>query len=145
MSKQSLCLSFQMELDIAFLANVLGNKATTESFLEAAKARKNAINSVFWNGEMGQWFDYRLTNGTICKVFSSCMCLKSQYLILYFSPIFSWFLLISYFQESETWQACNQNQNVYASNFIPLWIDLFHSGLWLSMSTFEHLHKWCAW
>ncbi|KAG6791566.1 hypothetical protein POTOM_000689 [Populus tomentosa] len=87
----------KMELDIAFLANVLGNKATTESFLEAAEARKNAINSVFWNGEMGQWFDYRLANGTICK-------------------------------ESETWQACNQNQNVYASNFIPLWIDLFHSG-----------------
>ncbi|KAH8522178.1 hypothetical protein Peur_040719 [Populus x canadensis] len=86
----------KMELDIAFLANVLGNKATMESFLEAAKARKNAINSVFWNGKKGQWFDYRLTNGTICK-------------------------------ESETWQACNQNQNVYASNFIPLWIDLFHS------------------
>ncbi|KAJ6714294.1 TREHALASE [Salix viminalis] len=67
-----------------------------ESFLEAAEARKKAINSVFWNGKMGQWFDYRLANGTICK-------------------------------ESETWQACNQNQNVYASNFIPLWIDLFHS------------------
>ncbi|XP_061965965.1 trehalase-like [Populus nigra] len=88
----------KMELDIAFLANVLGNKATMESFLEAAEARKNAINSVFWNGEMGQWFDYRLTNGAICK-------------------------------ESETWQACNQNQNVYASNFIPLWIDLFHSDV----------------
>lgn len=86
----------KMELDIAFFANVLGNKSTMESFLEAAEARKNAINSVFWNEEMGQWLDYRLTNGTICK-------------------------------ESETWQACNQNQNAYASNFIPLWIDLFHS------------------
>ncbi|XP_034895666.1 probable trehalase isoform X1 [Populus alba] len=86
----------KMELDIAFFANVLGNKSTMESFLEAAEARKNAINSVFWNEEMGQWLDYRLTNGTICT-------------------------------ESETWQACNQNQNAYASNFIPLWIDLFHS------------------
>ena len=75
-----------MELDIAFLANVLGNKATMESFLEAAEARKNAINSVFWNGEMGQWFDYRLANGILCKVFSSCMSLKSLYLILYFFP-----------------------------------------------------------
>ena len=72
-----------MELDIAFMANVLGNKATMESFLEAAEARKKAINSVFWNGERGQWFDYRLANGTICKVFSSCMILKSQYLISY--------------------------------------------------------------
>ncbi|CAK7335783.1 unnamed protein product [Dovyalis caffra] len=86
----------KMELDIAFLAKVLGHKSTMESFLEAAEARKNAINSVFWNDEMGQWLDYRLTNGTVCK-------------------------------ESETWQACNQNHNAYASNFIPLWIDLFHS------------------
>ncbi|KAB5564638.1 hypothetical protein DKX38_004692 [Salix brachista] len=86
----------KMEQNIAFFANVLGHKSTMESFLEAAEARKNAINSVFWNDEMGQWLDYRLANGPICK-------------------------------ESETWQACNQNQNAYASNFIPLWIDLFRS------------------
>ncbi|KAJ6703409.1 TREHALASE [Salix viminalis] len=85
-----------MEQNIAFFANVLGHKSTMESFLEAAEARKNAINSVFWNDEMGQWLDYRLANGPICK-------------------------------ESETWKACNQNQNAYASNFIPLWIDLFRS------------------
>ncbi|EEF43408.1 alpha,alpha-trehalase, putative [Ricinus communis] len=30
-------------------------------------------------------------------------------------------------QESETWRACNQNQNVFASNFSPLWIELFNS------------------
>jgi alpha,alpha-trehalase len=78
-----------MELDIAFFANVLGNKSTVESFLEAAEARKNAINSVFWNDEMGQWLDYRLTNGTICKVLSSCMCFKSQYLIIIYFSDFS--------------------------------------------------------
>ncbi|XP_042948876.1 probable trehalase [Carya illinoinensis] len=30
-------------------------------------------------------------------------------------------------QEPQNWEACNQNQNVYASNFIPLWIESFYS------------------
>ncbi|KAK6263301.1 hypothetical protein QUC31_009117 [Theobroma cacao] len=30
-------------------------------------------------------------------------------------------------EESQTWEAQNQNQNVFASNFVPLWIDLFNS------------------
>jgi neutral trehalase len=81
-----------MELDIAFLANVLGNKATMESFLEAAGARKNAINSVFWNGEKGQWFDYRLTNGTICKVFSMHVFEKPISDIIFFSDYFMIFV-----------------------------------------------------
>uniref|UniRef100_A0A6N2K6I4 Trehalase n=1 Tax=Salix viminalis TaxID=40686 RepID=A0A6N2K6I4_SALVM len=100
----------KMEQDIAFFANVLGHKSTMESFLEAAEARKNAINSVFWNDEMGQWLDYRLANGPICK-------------------------------ESETWQACNQNQNAYASNFIPLWIDLFHSDAALVEKVMRSFHS----
>jgi alpha,alpha-trehalase len=78
-----------MELDIAFLAKILGNKSTMESFMEVAEARKNAINSVFWDAEKGQWLDYRLTNGTICKVLSSCMCFKSQYLIIIYFSDFS--------------------------------------------------------
>ncbi|XVF51258.1 hypothetical protein PTKIN_Ptkin04bG0170200 [Pterospermum kingtungense] len=32
-------------------------------------------------------------------------------------------------KEPQTWEAQNQNQNVFASNFVPLWIDLFNSGL----------------
>lgn len=36
--------------------------------------------------------------------------------------------LIYYVQVSQTWNACNQNQNVFASNFSPLWIDLLNSG-----------------
>ncbi|XWS61566.1 hypothetical protein CRYUN_Cryun07bG0136300 [Craigia yunnanensis] len=32
-------------------------------------------------------------------------------------------------REPQTWEAQNQNQNVFASNFVPLWIDLFNSGL----------------
>ncbi|XP_002523413.2 trehalase [Ricinus communis] len=30
-------------------------------------------------------------------------------------------------QESHKWKACNQSQNVFASNFSPLWIDLLNS------------------
>jgi alpha,alpha-trehalase len=32
-------------------------------------------------------------------------------------------------KKSQRWKASNQNHNIYASNFIPLWIDLFNSGL----------------
>ncbi|KAL5814435.1 hypothetical protein ACOSQ4_025076 [Xanthoceras sorbifolium] len=86
----------RMELDIAFLAKVVGDNGTSESFSKASLARKAAINSVFWNEENGQWLDYWTNNGTTCE-------------------------------ESHTWQACNQNHNVYASNYAPLWIDLFNS------------------
>lgn len=30
-------------------------------------------------------------------------------------------------EEPQTWEACKQNQNAYASNFVPLWIETFHS------------------
>ncbi|XP_028079693.1 trehalase-like [Camellia sinensis] len=86
---------FQMELDIAFLANVTGDCTISVHFQEAAQARKQAMNSVFWNAEMGQWFDYWLSNGTTCK--------------------------------GHTWEASNQNRNIFASNFVPLWIELFNS------------------
>ncbi|GLT44799.1 hypothetical protein SLA2020_186760 [Shorea laevis] len=84
----------KMELDISFLARVIGADSIAENFLKASQARQRAINSVFWNEKMGQWLDYWLSNGTTCKV---------------------------------TWEAQNQNQNVFASNFVPLWIDLFNS------------------
>ncbi|XP_058203654.1 probable trehalase [Rhododendron vialii] len=57
----------QMELNIAFLANVTGDKITAAHFLEAAEARKQAMNSVFWNEEMGQWLDYWISDKTTCK------------------------------------------------------------------------------
>ncbi|KAK2664312.1 hypothetical protein Ddye_002886 [Dipteronia dyeriana] len=86
----------RMELDIAFLAKVVGDNATSERFLVASTARKQAFNSIFWNEEKGQWLDYWINNGTTCE-------------------------------ESHTWQVWNQNHNVYASNYAPLWIDLFNS------------------
>ncbi|CAN6718484.1 unnamed protein product [Malus baccata var. baccata] len=31
--------------------------------------------------------------------------------------------------EYQRWEGCNQNQNVYASYFVPLWLEPFYSGL----------------
>ncbi|KAH9774996.1 Trehalase [Citrus sinensis] len=86
----------KMELDIASMAQIVGDNRTAESFLKTAQARKQAINSVFWNEEKGQWLDYWISNGT-----SS--------------------------QECRRWKASNQNNNAFASNFVPIWIDLFNS------------------
>lgn len=61
-------MMIQMELDIASLAKVVGDKRTAESFLEASQARKHAINSVFWNEEEGQWLDYWISDGNNCEV-----------------------------------------------------------------------------
>lgn len=62
----------QMELDIAFFAKVVGDNKTSESFLEASQRRKQAINSIFWNEEMGQWLDYWLDSGATPEVTSKC-------------------------------------------------------------------------
>ncbi|OMO79824.1 Glycoside hydrolase, family 37 [Corchorus capsularis] len=86
----------RMELDIAFLAKVVGENTIAEEFLKASQTGHKAFNSVFWNEGMGQWLDYWVNNGAACK-------------------------------ESHTWKAQNQNHHVFASNFIPLWIDLFNS------------------
>ncbi|KAJ9148117.1 hypothetical protein P3X46_030208 [Hevea brasiliensis] len=44
-------------------------------------------------------------------------------------------------QESQTWNACNQNQNVFASNFSPLWIDMFNSDANLVKSIMRSLES----
>ncbi|KAL3499032.1 hypothetical protein ACH5RR_041764 [Cinchona calisaya] len=86
----------KMELDIAFLANVVGDSSVAVRFTEASQAKQKAMNSILWNAEMGQWFDYWLTGNNDSK-------------------------------DAYTWEASNQNQKSFASNFIPLWINLFHS------------------
>ncbi|CAI0408822.1 unnamed protein product [Linum tenue] len=89
----------QLELDIALLANVTGEETVAKSFSEASQIRKKAIESVFWNAEKGQWFDYWLNDdGSSSKECQPHIC-----------------------------QIANQNQNAFASNYAPLWIDLFHS------------------
>ncbi|KAK6935578.1 Glycoside hydrolase, family 37 [Dillenia turbinata] len=84
----------KMELDIAYLAKVLGESSVARHFNEASQARKNAIQTIFWNEKMGQCLDYWL--GTTGK-------------------------------DVHKWEARSQNQNIFASNFIPLWIELFNS------------------
>ncbi|XP_026457753.1 probable trehalase isoform X2 [Papaver somniferum] len=84
----------KMELDIAFMAKTIGDSLTAEHFLEASEARRTAINSIFWNTEKGQWFDYWLSN--------NC-------------------------EEVHQWEAQGENQISFASNFVPIWIELFNS------------------
>ena len=118
----------QMELDIMLLAKETGEGSIAESFLEYSQARKRAINSIFWNEKMGQWLDYWITNDTACQVPCSCKCCLNY---IYSCDIFSIsfpIYMFCYVQESQTWKACNQNQNMFASNFSPLWITLFNSG-----------------
>lgn len=86
----------KMELDIAFLANVAGDSATALHFIEASQARQKAMNSVFWDGEKGQWFDYWLNDSAISK-------------------------------DTYKWEASYRSQDTFASNFMPLWIQLFNS------------------
>ncbi|XP_059276398.1 probable trehalase isoform X1 [Lycium ferocissimum] len=52
----------KMELDIAFLANLVGESSTVALFTEASQNRQKAMNCIFWNAEMGQWLDYWLTD-----------------------------------------------------------------------------------
>ncbi|KAJ8555909.1 hypothetical protein K7X08_013405 [Anisodus acutangulus] len=52
----------KLELDIAFLANIIGESSTITCFTEASQNRQKAMDCIFWNGEMGQWLDYWLTD-----------------------------------------------------------------------------------
>ncbi|XP_030500131.2 probable trehalase isoform X1 [Cannabis sativa] len=88
-----------MELNIAFLAKVTGDDCISEQFTKASLMRKKAMEIVFWNDEMGQWFDYWLNKNSSHEQD----------------------------QETQTWNVENQNQKIFASNFIPLWIESFHS------------------
>ncbi|XP_071702140.1 probable trehalase [Rutidosis leptorrhynchoides] len=85
----------KMELDIAYLANVVGDSDHASHFAKASEARKKAMDAIFWNQEKGQWFDYWL-HGTIVK-------------------------------DVYKWDDSYQNQDIFASNFIPLWVQLFNS------------------
>ncbi|CAF2131054.1 trehalase-like [Brassica rapa] len=84
----------KMELDIAFMMGICGDKNGSERFVKASEARKKAFEAVFWNEKAGQWLDYWLSSDG---------------------------------DEPETWKAENQNTNVFASNFAPIWISSFNS------------------
>jgi alpha,alpha-trehalase len=68
----------QMELNIAFFANVTGDHSTAKRFLQISDVRKEAINSIFWNANMKQWLDSWLSN-TTHEVFSSAARINLPY------------------------------------------------------------------
>ncbi|XP_009782059.1 probable trehalase [Nicotiana sylvestris] len=86
----------KMELDIAFLANTIGESSTVARFTEASQNRQRAINCIFWNAEMGQWLDYWLGDSNTSE-------------------------------DIYIWEDIHQNKKSFASNFVPLWIELFNS------------------
>ncbi|KAL6642811.1 hypothetical protein ACP70R_020992 [Stipagrostis hirtigluma subsp. patula] len=89
---------FKMERDIAIFAELIGETAASERFVEASKARHNAIDSILWNSEMEQWLDYWLPTDENC-------------------------------QGVYEWKSSSQNHNIFASNFVPLWLNAHHTGL----------------
>ncbi|KAL0904258.1 hypothetical protein M5K25_026343 [Dendrobium thyrsiflorum] len=89
---------YQVELDIAFFAKQLGDIPTSDKFLKASRARLSAMYSIFWNKEMNQWLDYWLNTSN-----SDC-----EYI--------------------HQFEARNQNDKIFASNFIPLWTSRHNSG-----------------
>ncbi|KAK9076642.1 hypothetical protein SSX86_004976 [Deinandra increscens subsp. villosa] len=87
----------KMELDISFLANVVGDSSHALLFTRASESRKRAMDIVFWDEEKGQWFDYWLNASSNHK------------------------------DVIHKFDASNQNQGLFVSNFIPLWVQLFNS------------------
>ncbi|KAK4338529.1 hypothetical protein RND71_043016 [Anisodus tanguticus] len=86
----------KMELDIAFLANIIGESSMVARFTEASQNKEKAMNSIFWNAEMGQWLDY-------------------------------WFANSNTSEDIYKWEDLHQNKKSFASNFVPLWTELFRS------------------
>nr|GMD99699.1 probable trehalase [Ipomoea batatas] len=101
----------KLELDIVFLASIIGENNIVERFNEASQARKSAINSIFWDTETGQWYDYWLSN-------SKFAC-EGVY----------------------KWDSLNQNKKPFASNFVPLWIDLFNKDKMTVQKTIQSLQS----
>uniref|UniRef100_A0A7N0UL11 Trehalase n=1 Tax=Kalanchoe fedtschenkoi TaxID=63787 RepID=A0A7N0UL11_KALFE len=87
----------KVEHDLASLAKVVGNDGIAEIFSAASKARQKAMKAIMWNEERGQWFDYWLSGSSTSH------------------------------QEAEEWRVENQSNTTFASNFIPIWINSFHS------------------
>ncbi|CAM8881934.1 unnamed protein product [Rhodiola kirilowii] len=87
----------KMEHDIASLAKVVGDNSTAEIFSTAFKVRLRAIQAILWNEERGEWLDYWLSGSSTSD------------------------------QGVEEWRVQNQCHRTFASNFIPIWINSFHS------------------
>ncbi|XP_060206752.1 probable trehalase isoform X2 [Lycium barbarum] len=86
----------KMEIDIVFLANIIGESSVVAQFTEASQNRQKAINCIFWHAEMGQWLDYWLGSSNTSE-------------------------------DIYKWEDLHQNKKSFASNFVPLWTELFRS------------------
>ena len=67
-----------MELDISFLAKVTGDYTISKRFLKASQVRKKAIESIFWNAQTGQWYDYWVSNSKSTVLFTHLTFLVSD-------------------------------------------------------------------
>jgi len=94
----------QMELDIAFLARATGDDTTERYFTMAANARRLAIQTILWNEDESQWFDYWLPVNN-----SKLQSVNSQRVV--------------YDMDSG-----HLNSQIFASNFIPLWCGVLAPG-----------------
>jgi alpha,alpha-trehalase len=88
---------YQMENNIAWMAQQTGDAATSDRFKRAAAARKQAINALLWDNEAGMWRDGILSPTTNTNSSSSSNVNPGQIYTL------------------------QQNPHMFASNFVPLW------------------------
>lgn len=88
----TLVSGFQMELDIAYFANVTGDSSVALRFKEASQTRQKAMNSIFWNAEKGQWLDYWLSKSNTSKVIHLCQSFR----LICWMPICIRYLCVSF-------------------------------------------------
>jgi len=55
-------IMYRNEQVLSHLYEVIGDTVLSQWFAEAAAARLKAIEAVFWDGDLNQWFDYNLLN-----------------------------------------------------------------------------------
>lgn len=119
-----------MERDIAVFADIIGEKATAEIFSGASKARHTAIETILWNSEMEQWLDYWLPTDGKRQVLNKDISLVS-YIPIRLRCTFSDDINLMHqllFQGVYKWESKSQNRNIFASNFVPLWLNAHDSG-----------------
>jgi len=128
-----------MERDIEFFAVLIGEYTTSKEFSEAAKARQIAIDSILWNSNMEQWLDYWLPTDVKCQV-----PMKEEGLCHDLSSVMNDIMMLTcyvlYFQSVYQWNSKSQNHNIFASNFIPIWLNVHHSGDYVCFQRFYF--KW---
>ncbi|KAH9317209.1 hypothetical protein KI387_018978, partial [Taxus chinensis] len=95
----------QMELNISIFANAVDEISIARDFIKAADARVAAINAIMWNDDLGQWLDYWIASHA--SLFNQDDDKHRE--------------------EIHIFNANNQNKNIFASNFAPLWIEPFRS------------------